>query len=209
MKRLTAALLIALVFSSASFAYAASWQQDANGWWYKENNGSYPAAAWKKISNVWYYFDAGGYMATGWRTLSGQTYHLNASGAMDTGWKSIDGCWYYFNKSGQLVRNSWIDNAYYVGSDGVMLANTITPDGYYVGSDGKYAPRVSMSSGGRGYYGPGYTGTAHYVGNLNSMIFHYTDCRTTRNMSAYNKVDFWTRGEALSNGFQPCGVCHP
>ena len=56
--------LTALIAAAASFtAFAGQWKRDNRGWWYQNENGSYPKAKWKKIDNVWYYFHADGYMA--------------------------------------------------------------------------------------------------------------------------------------------------
>lgn len=38
-----------------------AWQQDSNGWWYKEGDSF--ARGWRFIDNNWYYFYANGYMA--------------------------------------------------------------------------------------------------------------------------------------------------
>ena len=60
---LLASLVIATVLSTAAIpsaqVYAASsgWQQDSEGWWYRNPNGSYPTSAWKKIGGYWYYFN--------------------------------------------------------------------------------------------------------------------------------------------------------
>ena len=37
------------------------WKKDSNGWWYKNENGSYPISCWGEIDDVWYYFDEKGY----------------------------------------------------------------------------------------------------------------------------------------------------
>ena len=43
----------------------ADWIQDKFGWWFQEDDGSFPASAWKEINGVWYYFKDTGYMAIG------------------------------------------------------------------------------------------------------------------------------------------------
>ena len=45
---------------------AAEWQRNSAGWWWQENDGSYPVSEWKKIDGKWYHFNASGYMDTGW-----------------------------------------------------------------------------------------------------------------------------------------------
>ena len=48
-----------------------------------------------------------------------------------------------------------------------------------------------------------------YIGNKNSMKFHYPDCEGVRKMNPKNKVPIDTREDAISMGFTPCGMCKP
>lgn len=50
---------------------------------------------------------------------------------------------------------------------------------------------------------------ADYVGNNNSMKFHYVDCRLGKKIRADHRVDFDTRDEAIDAGYTPCQVCNP
>ena len=43
------------VLSMTSFA--GEWKQDASGWWYQNDDGSYPTNTWKEINGKQYYFD--------------------------------------------------------------------------------------------------------------------------------------------------------
>ena len=45
-------------------ALAGEWKQDENGWWYQEDDGSYPVSTWKEIDGTNYYFDANGYQTS-------------------------------------------------------------------------------------------------------------------------------------------------
>lgn len=110
------------------------WMKDANGWWYRFYNTSWPKNQWIELEwngvTSWYYFDANGYMVTGWKKDGDQWYYLNPNsdgtmGAMVTGWKKIDNIWYYFNTVAGNPK-------------GAMLKNTTTPDGYQVGADGAW-----------------------------------------------------------------------
>lgn len=60
-------------------AYAAEWKQDAKGWWWQEDNGSYPASTWKNIGGKSYYFGADGYMLANTTTPDG--YKVGPDGA--------------------------------------------------------------------------------------------------------------------------------
>ncbi len=50
---------------------------------------------------------------------------------------------------------------------------------------------------------------ATYIGNSNSGIFHYSDCRWVSRMSNNHKVYFDSRDEAINAGYRPCKVCRP
>ena len=58
-------LLLAAGIASAAFSmtsFAGEWKQDANGWWYQNDDGSYSTNTWQEIGGKQYYFDANGYM---------------------------------------------------------------------------------------------------------------------------------------------------
>lgn len=48
-----------------------------------------------------------------------------------------------------------------------------------------------------------------YIGNKKSMRFHYPDCHSVTVMKDSNKVEFFSREEAIERGYIPCGDCHP
>lgn len=178
----------------------AGWRQDAVGWWYQEEEGSYPSSCWKLINDEWYYFNASGYMVTGWLNLGSvwyylhpvsgamissawldDTYYLDASGAMATGWYLLDGEYYYFSPSGAKVTDAWIGN-YYVKSNGVMATSEWVGD-YYVDQSGAY---VAISGwyylNGEYYY---LVNGARYKGWLSEgNVWYYLDVETGRMYSA-------------------------
>lgn len=51
--------------------------------------------------------------------------------------------------------------------------------------------------------------TTPYVGNANSMKFHYAGCASVKKMSASNRVPLSSRDEAISRGYEPCKNCNP
>lgn len=87
MKKLIKALALAAVLSvfSTTAAFAGSWKQDTSGWWWQENDRTYPASAWKWIDSngdgmaECYYFDHNGYLLTNAFTPDGN--QVNESGA--------------------------------------------------------------------------------------------------------------------------------
>ena len=51
---ITAKIMItaaAAVFALSLTAYAGQWKNDSRGWWYQNDDGSYPAATWQWIDS--------------------------------------------------------------------------------------------------------------------------------------------------------------
>ncbi len=48
-----------------------------------------------------------------------------------------------------------------------------------------------------------------YIGNKRSHVFHYPECDSVKAMSEKNKVNLYSREEAISKGFHPCQNCNP
>ena len=97
------------------------WNQDANGWWYSNGDGTYPKSEVKKIDGQDYYFNDQGYMQTGWVKLA-------------------DDYWVYFGPDGAMWKNRW-QGDYWLKDTGQMAASQwVDGDKYYVGPDGKWIP---------------------------------------------------------------------
>ena len=87
MKKGTATFIAAaaITISMGSTAFAAGWQQDAAGWWWQEDNGSYPINTWKWIDGNFdgvaecYYFNESGYCLQ--NTVTPDMNTVNAQGA--------------------------------------------------------------------------------------------------------------------------------
>lgn len=79
---LIAGAVLALTLSTAFTSLAAEWKQDGVGWWYQEDNGTYPANQWKWIGDKCYYFGADGYMLS--NTVTPDGCYVDASGAWVT-----------------------------------------------------------------------------------------------------------------------------
>lgn len=87
MKKSWIMVFMAVVMSTAMTmtSFAAGWQKDATGWWWQNDDGSYPAAKWEWLDGNHdgtaesYYFDASGYLLTDTTTPDGYT--VNADGA--------------------------------------------------------------------------------------------------------------------------------
>ncbi len=121
----------------------AGWQKSGGRWWYRNEDGSWPADAWQRIDGAWYHFDASGYMQTGWVRDGDAWYYLKPSGAMATGWQKIGDAWYYLRSSGAMA-TGWVrdgDAWYYLQSSGAMATGWLKLDGvwYYLKSSGAMA----------------------------------------------------------------------
>lgn len=68
-----------LVLFMSFTAFAGEWQQDTAGWWYSEDDGSYPVNQWKEIDGKQYYFNENGYMLLDTTTPDG--YKVGPDGA--------------------------------------------------------------------------------------------------------------------------------
>ena len=72
-KAITIVIATATMASQAMTAMAAEWKQNEIGYWYQEDNGSYPTNSWKWINGKCYYFDSNGYMLANTTTPDGYT----------------------------------------------------------------------------------------------------------------------------------------
>ena len=125
-------------------AKAGAWVKDGVGWWYRYEDGTYPASTSVQIGGATYRFDARGYMVTGWVLDGGRWFYHEASGAQAAGWVSVRGTWYYLDPiSGEMatgwtkVQGTW----YYLGSSGAMRTGWMR-DGstwYYLADSGAMA----------------------------------------------------------------------
>lgn len=48
-----------------------------------------------------------------------------------------------------------------------------------------------------------------YIGNKNSKVFHFPNCAGAKEMSSKNKVNLYSREDAVSKGYSPCKNCTP
>lgn len=69
----------ALVFTLPLVSMAGEWKKDGNGWWYQNNDGSWPSNGWQYIDGKYYYFNGSGYMLA--NTITPDGYQVGADGA--------------------------------------------------------------------------------------------------------------------------------
>ena len=77
-KVLVASLVLAASMSGAAFA--GEWKQDSIGWWYQNDDGSYPVNQWLEVDGKQYYFNESGYMLSNTITPDGK--QVGADGAL-------------------------------------------------------------------------------------------------------------------------------
>ena len=139
---------------------AATWIKNNVGWWWQEDNGSYPVSTWKQIGGTWYAFDQRGYMRTGWYWDGSNWYYLGGTndGAMKTGWQKVNGVWYYMYGDGKMAANTWIGD-YWVDESGAWTKTKQTDQWiksgsrwWYCHSDGSYTTNGFENIGGSLYY---------------------------------------------------------
>lgn len=84
-KIITFAAATVMTLAMSMTAFAGQWVSDANGWWWQNDDGSYPANTWQWIDGNQdgvaesYYFNAQGYCLQNTTTPDGYT--VNADGA--------------------------------------------------------------------------------------------------------------------------------
>ncbi len=74
--KLVVATIIATAVMSMT-AFAGQWKQDTTGWWYQNDNGSYPINCWQDINGKQYYFNEPGYMLANTITPDGKQVGIN------------------------------------------------------------------------------------------------------------------------------------
>lgn len=85
----------AALFRDNPSAAAGVWiQTEGDGrWWYRRDDGTYPANRWEEIGEKWYFFDQDGYMMTGWIHWDGRDYYCSENGSMLTDCITPDAYW--------------------------------------------------------------------------------------------------------------------
>ncbi len=80
-KRVLVLAALALSSMMSISAYAGEWKQDNTGWWYQNDDGSYPTNTWQEIDGKQYYFGNDGYMFHDTTTPDG--YYVDSNGVWD------------------------------------------------------------------------------------------------------------------------------
>lgn len=100
-------VVVCLSILPSMTVFAGQWDQDSTGWWYQNDDGTYPASKWVTIDEKQYYFNADGYMVTGWvLTTQGDWYYLNPSGELRYDELTENGVVYYFDSNGRCTNHN-------------------------------------------------------------------------------------------------------
>ena len=88
-KKIATGVLVGVLSVLTSMtAFAGQWIQDSKGWWYQNDDGSYPVSTWKLIDGnndslcEWYYFDSEGWLVTN-TIIDGHTVDENGARVVD------------------------------------------------------------------------------------------------------------------------------
>lgn len=159
--------------------FAGSWQLDANGYWYQNDDHSYPANTWQWIDSnndgiaESYFFNENGYLLVNTTTPDGFT--VDANGA----W-IVDG----------IVQTKTISVPASAASTQTQNQNTSASAGSHTG--------VSSSP-----Y-DGYT----IIVNTNTKKYHVPSCRAVKDMKQKNMGYSDGSVDLGALGYVPCKICH-
>ncbi len=133
-KVIISVLAILMTLSCFVTAHAGQWKQDYHGWWYQNDNGTYPRNTWQYINGAWYCFDGAGYMLHD--TWSGN-YYLGSDGAMLTNKMTPDG--YYVGADGRWdgLSNNGNQGSYIktISYDDIVVLSSFVDKGSYYEAD--------------------------------------------------------------------------
>lgn len=168
--------LLSLSLSIPTFA--GSWQLDSTGYWYQNDDGSYPVNCWQWIDGnndgiaESYYFNDKGYILVNTTTPDGYT--VDANGA-------------------------WIVN-------GIVQTQNMSPVQSKPETPQKQefqtSAKSSISISSTPY--DGYT----IIVNTNTKKYHYPSCRSVSKMSSKNMGYSDNSVDLEALGYVPCKICH-
>ena len=180
MKKKFASLMLAglLAFSTLSTAFAGTWLQDNVGWWYQNDDGSYPANGWHWIDGnndgtaECYYFNESGYCLINTTTPDGYTVDINGA---------------------------WI-------IDGVIQTKvtSLTPTTQSTITETTKSKTAQIPTGISIYPYDGYT----IVVNTNTHKYHVPSCSSVSDIKSTNLGYSSDSTYLNSNGYAACKRCH-
>ena len=179
-KFLTTLLAACLSAATITTAFAGTWMQDAGGWWYQNDDGSYTTSNWQWIDGNGdgmaeaYYFDESGYCLM--NTITPDGYIVDENGAL-----TVRG----------VVQTQAVTAAPTAGTQAVETT---------VAAETAAATRSGISM--EAY--EGYT----IVVNVNTGKYHVPSCNSVSDMKPENTGYCSDAAYLNANGYQPCKRCH-
>ena len=80
MKKIRVLIGTAILSASMSMvAFAGEWKHEPTGWWYQNDDKSYPVSCWKEIDGKQYYFDEKGWLLMNTTTPDGKQVDSNGA----------------------------------------------------------------------------------------------------------------------------------
>lgn len=160
----------------------------------------------------WSYFGANGWLRTGWVQLGKGTSEPDGNSAKH---------WSYFGGNGWLrtgmvtlgkADGEKVTHKSYFGNNGWLVVNkkfSFNEKNY--SADGKgWVTEVKKTSANNAGTTKTTATSGTYILNLNSKVFHKSNCGSVTRMSASNKKSFnGTRAQAIAQGYTPCHNCNP
>lgn len=81
MRKIHLFLVAAIMTAAFSItAYAGEWKHNDQGWWYQNDDSTYPANKLTKVGENWYYFNEAGYAQSGFVELPNGWFELADNG---------------------------------------------------------------------------------------------------------------------------------
>lgn len=176
-KKILMSLTIGFTVLSITPTLAGQWKLDSKGYWYQNDDGSYPASMWKNIDGKWYYFKSNGYMNTSWIKVNDQWYYCELSGDMRTEELSTDVMTFRFNTDGSCSN-------FYENKTPSLQAGW---SNYSTSSISTLAN--ALSKGNIVYYQGQYWATPDYVNLLENVNVVYNHDISTSDQPTVNRYD--------------------
>ncbi len=210
---MTMVLSAAMVLSMSVCSFAGVWQQDATGYWWQRDDGSYPAGGWEWIDDngngmaECYYFDPNGYCLISTVTPDGYTVDVNGAWVVD----DVIQMQAVNNGTGSTAASSdsAYGNALPIPTGQVLDLKCIIPDDeeifteLYLNPDGTFTGRYIHYRMRRGYVGTGMDGEftniqkiddssySMILGNLNTYPY---------SVSPYEEYEYYGNSDGLYEG---------
>ncbi len=189
MKKLVMTVLAAALSASLSMtAYAGEWKQDGNGWWWQNDDGSYPA-------NCWQWIDAN-------NDQIAECYYLDANGYCLMNTVTPDNC--TVNENGAWTVDGVVQTQTVASFDEPIVRTETTTSQTTAVSKSSSGSSKSTASGISSQPYDGYT----IIVNTSTKKYHVPGCKSVGDMKNKNFGYADDAGYLESIGYVACKRCH-